>query len=339
MRARSRVLAGLGLVLLWPPPLAAAEPRADRELAHEHFERGVALSRKRSYAEALAEFQAAYDATPHFSVLYNIGQAQIALGRHAEASRTLQRYLDEGGANLEASRRVEVEASVARETEYTGAVEVAVDAAGALVSVDALAFGRSPLPQPIAVDPGPHTVAAMLDSGEHRELTIEVAAHEQRRVELDFADESPPAIVTPSVPTEPAPQPRATQKPTPRPVPAPTATSNGAPDHTLAYVIGGVGVALSGAALAHFIWNRGRYQDWKDAYADYNRDPNESKREQTNRLADSITSASRVTIGLALGAGLALGTGGVLFLVSDGEAPGPARRQALRPWVGWRGRF
>ncbi|HEY4160108.1 MAG TPA: hypothetical protein VGM29_18475 [Polyangiaceae bacterium] len=333
------MLAGIGLVLLWPAPLAAAEPRADRELAHEHFERGVALSRKRSYAEALAEFQAAYDATPHFSVLYNIGQAQIALGRHADASRTLQRYLDEGGANLEASRRAEVEAAILREAEYTVAMEIVVDAGGALVSVDAIALGRSPLPQPIRVDPGPHTVAAMLDSGEHRELTIEVAAHEQRRVELDFAAAIPPAIVTPSVPTEPAFEARATQKATPPLVFAQSATSSGAQDHTLAYVIGGVGVALSGAALAHFIWNRGRYQDWKDAYADYNRDPNESKREQANRLADSITNASRVTIGLALGAGLALGTGGVLFLTSEGEAPGAGRRQAQHPWVGWRGRF
>jgi predicted Zn-dependent protease len=57
----------------------------------------VALARSHAYAEALSAFQRAYEIAPHFSVLYNIGQALIALERPTEAVAALDRYVEEGG--------------------------------------------------------------------------------------------------------------------------------------------------------------------------------------------------------------------------------------------------
>src|SRR6185369_7607888 len=93
------LLIGCGLLagVVLEPARVRADEGSERVAARQHFAKGVALAKQRAYANALSEFQQAYAAVPHFSVLYNIGQAQIALGQSAQAVATLQRYLDEGG--------------------------------------------------------------------------------------------------------------------------------------------------------------------------------------------------------------------------------------------------
>ncbi|MET0793127.1 MAG: tetratricopeptide repeat protein, partial [Polyangiaceae bacterium] len=158
----------------------------DRAQARTHFDQGVALARKQAYSEALSEFQHAYELSPHFSVLYNIGQALIALGRPTQAIAALERYVEEGGANIEPRRRAEVDAALESETAKTGRVEVTVDVSSALVSIDGTPYGRSPLPMPVRVDPGAHQILAALDSGEQRTAEIAVDAGQIGHVQLEF---------------------------------------------------------------------------------------------------------------------------------------------------------
>ncbi|MFL5305077.1 MAG: tetratricopeptide repeat protein [Polyangia bacterium] len=80
--------------------------------ARAHFDRGVQLGHAGDYRQAAAEFQRAYQISPHYAVLYNLAQAQIALGQTAEAIDSLQRYLAEGGANVPADRRTEVQGTI-----------------------------------------------------------------------------------------------------------------------------------------------------------------------------------------------------------------------------------
>jgi hypothetical protein len=82
-------------------------------------------------------------------------------------------------------------------------------------------------------------------------------------------------------------------------------------------VIGAAGVALSGVALGHYLWNRGRYEDWQARSGDYQRDPTDENRESANRLGRSIPGASVVTVALTIGAGVALGTGAVLIFTAN----------------------
>jgi hypothetical protein len=92
-------------------------------------------------------------------------------------------------------------------------------------------------------------------------------------------------------------------------------------------------VGLGGAALAHYLWNRERYQDWQSQYAGYFEQPSPEKREDANRLAESIPRASAVTITLTIGAGLALGSG-AFVLIAD-----PGGTRATGSVVGWRGKW
>ncbi len=89
---------------------ASRSGRADepRDAAFGHYERGLALVQQRDYQGALREFMVAYEVSPHFAVLYNIGQCQALLGHLPEALEALSRYLGEGRYLVPAERRRQV---------------------------------------------------------------------------------------------------------------------------------------------------------------------------------------------------------------------------------------
>jgi len=60
-----------------PPPDSV--PEVSRERARAHYRLGVNHAREGRYEKAVEEFVAAYQSRPHFEVLYNIGQAYLAL--------------------------------------------------------------------------------------------------------------------------------------------------------------------------------------------------------------------------------------------------------------------
>lgn len=307
-------LVGCGLLLgvtLGPHRVAAEEGDA-RAVAREHFKHGVSLAKQRAYAEALSEFQRAYAAVPHFSVLYNIGQAQIALGQSADAVATLQRYLDEAGTEIDAKRRAEVEQTLAREREKMPP-PVAAPALAAPVP-PLTAASSSAVPPPAALPPATAPAAPP---------TV-----------LQDPGAVPPPMAPPraQVARRPA-NARATHARRIRPPKA-----SAADRRTLAYVVGAAGLVLSGGAVAHYAWNRDRYQQWQGKYATYYSDPTELNRREANTLSDSIDRASAITVVLAVGAGVALGTSGVLWVTSS--PPSTDRHtQRLEPFVNLQGAF
>src|SRR3954454_25172434 len=88
----------------------ADDPRGD---ARAHYAKGLELAGQNGYAGALREFNAAYAISPQFAVLFNIGQAHIALGHTVEAIEALARYLRDGGDRISPGRRTQVERQIA----------------------------------------------------------------------------------------------------------------------------------------------------------------------------------------------------------------------------------
>ena len=288
---------------------AGADEGAARAAARQHFERGVLLAKQHAYADALSEFERAYAAVPHFSVLYNVGQAQMALGRSAEAVATLQRYLDEAGPSIDAKRRAEVEQVLARERrKMPGPVE-APPLAPTLPAASPLPAVEPPPPPPTTTT----TVAEPLIDLEHRKTA---------------ARRAPPKTAPPRQA-----RPRSAHARRVRPPKA-----SAADQRTLAYVVGAAGLALSSGAVAHYLWNRDRYQQWQSKYNGYYHDPIEPNRRDANALSDSIDRASAVTVVLAVGAGVAFGTSGVLWITSRPPSPGRHAR-GLEPFVNLQGTF
>jgi hypothetical protein len=106
--------------------------------------------------DAASEFKAAYEASPNYSVLYNLGRTYLVMGRAVDASDTLTRYLLEGGAMVEPKRRAEVSRIILQCEKRIGSLELSELPADATVEID----GRS-VPSrtfPIRLVAGAHSV-------------------------------------------------------------------------------------------------------------------------------------------------------------------------------------
>jgi tetratricopeptide (TPR) repeat protein len=168
-------------LFLCAPLCHARDPRL---VAAKHFENGFALASQGDFEAALEEFNQAYAASPHFSVLYNIGQADIALGRPVGAIETLSRYLDEAGDQIPAERRRQVSTQIATLEARLAHLSIRTDHPGVQIAVDGRAVGRTPLAGAIEVAAGRHEIMASYDGAQKMSRTVAVAEAELRVLEF-----------------------------------------------------------------------------------------------------------------------------------------------------------
>src|SRR5258705_6521681 len=110
-----RILFTIALATVAMPNLGNAAPKKDKapkkdaqtpeqKEADKFFKSGVALFKEAKYAEALAEFERAYDVAPHPLVLYNIAACHRELSHYAEAVTYYGRLLADGNGKVPAAR-------------------------------------------------------------------------------------------------------------------------------------------------------------------------------------------------------------------------------------------
>lgn len=173
------LLAALALVL------AAAPARAgDQETAAEHFALAESAERRKDWRSAIAEYERAYEASPHPAVLYNIGANYQRLGEHRAAATYFRRYLDESDAPAD---RAEVERRLDELRATASRVEINVNPVEARVFVDGAERGTGSMT--LTLGAGPHTVYAAhggrtsdarelrLEYGDPITVTIDLDAH------------------------------------------------------------------------------------------------------------------------------------------------------------------
>jgi tetratricopeptide (TPR) repeat protein len=303
-------------------PAARAAAEDPREEAAACYRQGIDLAKQGLYGEALEQFNQAYAKSPHFAVLYNIGQAQIALGRPLAAIEALTTYLREGADKVPLSRREQVQAQIALLEASLGELTIVTDRPGIAIRVDDREVGRTPLFQPIRLAAGRHTIAASAPDGAQLTRVVTLAEAERQRLELALPEEGPhepPPVVT-AAPAVPAPA-LATVPPSEAPAPRVR------PLRRAAYVSAGLGVATAGAALGVYLWNRGRYQDWQagDAAVQDLQYGSAAYRRQVvhnNELASSLNRANDAIVGLSIASGVLVAAGATLWLVDRGRERG-----------------
>jgi tetratricopeptide (TPR) repeat protein len=139
------------------PALAAPSPTDE---ARERFGRGVQLFHEGSLEAALAEFQKAHQLAPNFRLHYNIAQVQYELHNFVEALRSFWKYLAQGGNEIPADRRQQVEGEIRKLEKRVGYVTITTNVSGAQISVDGVPMGISPFTAPVLVNPGSRRVSA-----------------------------------------------------------------------------------------------------------------------------------------------------------------------------------
>jgi len=171
-------------------PAAGQASKAAREEASDRFKKGIELFKEADYQGALVELRRAYELVPNWQLLYNIGQVQYQLQDYASALTTLERYLAEGGRQVPAARRAEVEKDVQTLKGRVAHVEISVNVPDAEIEIDDASVGRSPVAKPVLVSAGrrkvtvrregyaPQTRAVEIASGDTTTLSFELVAQD-----------------------------------------------------------------------------------------------------------------------------------------------------------------
>jgi hypothetical protein len=317
----SRLLA-LALALALAPahalaqtPPAAPPAESAQEGGKSHFLRGVQIFHEGDFRGALVEFRRAYELTHNYKVLYNLGQTAFELQDYAGALRSFQRYLADGGAEIDAARRASVEDDLKKLAGRVAKLEIKTNAAGAEVTIDDVVVGRAPLAEPVLVSMGRRKVTVQKGTLPPSTRYVEVAAGDVATVSLDLAEA--PAIV--------APPPPVTVSPPVAPPPPPAS-----PPRTGVWISLGVTGALLGGAVVTGVLAVGAHGDA------------ETDLHMLGVSASTVESAHTKTATLALATdilgGAAIAMGGVtLVLALTGKRDPAAGPKATALTLGPRG--
>lgn len=311
MKPARRVLglAFLALAAVARPAMAADEDAKKKE-AQSYFDEGLRLA-KNDPRGAVVAFREAYVRYPSFRVLYNIGQLCGRLGDAGCSVRAYERYLREGGEEVPAKRRKEVEAEVKQLSRTLGRLTVSVSVAEADLVLDDEPVGKSPLAAPLAVSGGEHRIVATTPEGARAEKRFALVAAGTAAVELVLEVPPPP----------PAKEPEPAKAPEP---PAAPKANEGAPFPIVPWAVTG-GLAVATGVMS--IFAAGAWGDYKDTRATY---------PITREELDSAHGAARdkFLVATAFGVATLVSAGIATYFTFGGkspEAPGEKKRGAARP--------
>jgi len=171
----------------------AAEGGTDVEQARQHFTQATKLYKDGDFDAALVQFERAYEVKPNYKVLYNIGQTYFQLREYVEARDAMQRYVKEGGAQIEGERLTAVTKDLADLDKRIANVTVTVNVSDATVLVDGKKVGTTPLAGPVAVSEGQRTISVEAPNRGVLQRLVRVAGGEQQTLNLEF-EEAPAAV-------------------------------------------------------------------------------------------------------------------------------------------------
>lgn len=176
-------------------PSSAQDPAKE---AAERYQRGLSIYAEGEYLLALVEFERAYQLSPDYRVLYNIGQVRVQLGRYAKAREALEEYLEKGGDAINADRKREVTADLEMLSQRTARLTIVTNESGADILIDDVVVGTSPLDTPIVVDAGEHKVELRKPGFYGRSSQVTLAGRDDLSVTIDIVaipDRGTPRVV------------------------------------------------------------------------------------------------------------------------------------------------
>jgi hypothetical protein len=326
MRRSTAAVSIACLLLLFGAP-AQADSKSE---AKQHFSQGVRLVDQGQFEVGLGEFLEAYRLSPNYSVLYNIGQAYADLGRAAEATETLNRYLAEGGAQIPEARRAQVRTQLATLEGQTALLSIEVDVESTRLRLDDRELGTSPLRGPIRVDAGHHRLYASRGDQPPHEQELDIQPGAPLKVSLVLGASSVPTPTPTPTPTNTTPAYRPSpivSGPPIEPTPQPVTSENGTGDLQRLAGVALAAVGLVGAGVGTYFTYRAHK---KDEQSDENcgsniGEPPGTCNDTGLRLnSEAIEASTAAIVSFAVGGGL-LVSGVTLYLTAPSGAQGPAK--------------
>jgi len=131
--------------------------------ARDLFASGLEFVRNGDFEAAAAQFERAYRVSPNYAVLYNLGQAYVALGKPVEAVQALEKFLEVGGAAIDPTRRSEVQDLISFNEKRIGFASLIVEPPNAEISIDGRPAAKGAAREHVALSTGTHSVTATAD--------------------------------------------------------------------------------------------------------------------------------------------------------------------------------
>lgn len=166
-------------------PAAKNDPQAIAS-ARAHYERGLRLYEDGSFDAARVEFQRAYEIAPTYRILYNLGLVRQMQNEFVDALASLERYLEEGGAQVPEARRVEVQRLVTELRSRVGRLKVNVNPPGATVAIDDVVVPYDGTP--IVLNPGRRRVTVSKAEKTTQTKVIDIVGSETATIDFQLTD-------------------------------------------------------------------------------------------------------------------------------------------------------
>ena len=169
-----------------PAPSARATSLSEslRGPAKDAYDSASLLVMNADFSGALTKFRLAYELSKDPRLLYQMAICEKNLRHYARTQVLLTQYLRDGGSSASAENKAAVEAALAAIKNLVGTLNLTVDEEGATVLVDGEIVGTTPLPAPLVVDLGKHTVVARKPGYDTAEQAVEVPGGSPVRASL-----------------------------------------------------------------------------------------------------------------------------------------------------------
>jgi tetratricopeptide (TPR) repeat protein len=276
------------------PGVSGDKKEAIRRLASgdRHLRRGDRLAERGSierafkrFEAALAEYEAAHEAYPDPQIYFPIAQAEQRLGRFVDALAHYQQLLAEPDA-LSAELRTQVEGHVAEVKKNLARLVLEVEPDGARILIDGDEAARSPMKEPVYIEPGEHRYQVSKRGYRTAEGTLDLSAGDETRRRIELERERVEAAASP-------------RKRAPRPRPRPRAQPEADRPSTVPLWIGvSVTSALALGAGATGLATLGKHDQYEDPVREL------AEREKARRDGQRLATITDILLGGAvLGAG------------------------------------
>jgi hypothetical protein len=190
------VLAPAALVAAPPPRQGPAAATPNESTSHEllqkeadrHFQSGVALYREAKYAEALDEFERAYEIAPHPLVVFNIAECHRELLHYAEAVASYRQFLIDGNGRVPAARLANAQTELDALLTLVARVTVTIAPANeeAVLILDGRELDRPVMP--LILPPGEHRLIARAAGRRDAARNLQLSAGDSLAVQLELGE-------------------------------------------------------------------------------------------------------------------------------------------------------
>ncbi len=157
-----------------PTPAAVTPPDPQRELAREHFQRGLSAITEERWADAITELEQSRQIRVTASVVYNLGLAYRAVGRAREAINAWREFIRLAVEPSNAALVARADAYIREMSARLSRLEIRVEPPNATVLVDgADVSAQAPS---LVIDAGRHLVAAQAEGYTPETRTVDAPA-------------------------------------------------------------------------------------------------------------------------------------------------------------------